>query len=383
MQNLGVRLWVTGLIVLVSGFLTPSCNTDQSSNGSGGKSTTGGAGGQSASGGSAGTMTASGGQGGSAGASPMTTGGVGGVGGAGAAGGAGGTGGTLGGAGGTGGAVAGSGGTGVGGTGGGAGASTGGSAGTSATSGGAGGSGASGGSGGGVGTGTLKIMAIGDSTTQSTCWRAMLWQTLNTAHAGHFDFVGSHKADSGCSPSSYDQDNEAYGSSLLTEAVSGDIGTRDCSPHTVAGNKCPKMSDFIAAFDQYKPDVALIHYGTNDVWNSKPTADIITGFTALTDNLRAANANVKIFVAHIIPMNVTDKTCSGCTCAACSANITALSAAIDAWAPGKSTAASPIAVVDQNTGFDATTDTRDGVHPNDAGSQKMAAKWDAVLEPLF
>jgi lysophospholipase L1-like esterase len=239
------------------------------------------------------------------------------------------------------------------------------------------------GSGGGVGTGTLKIMPIGDSTTQSTCWRAVLWQTLTTNHSGHFDFVGTHKSDAGCSPSNYDQDNEAYGSSLLSEAVSGMFANnRMCSPAAASG-PCPKLSDFDAAFDTYKPDVALIHYGTNDVWNSIPTAQIMTGFDDLVDGLRAANANVKVFVAKIIPMNVTNMTCSGCSCSACNDNITALSAAIEMWAPTKSTAASPVSVVDQNTGFDATTDTRDGVHPNDAGSQKMAAKWDAVLEPLF
>jgi lysophospholipase L1-like esterase len=240
-----------------------------------------------------------------------------------------------------------------------------------------------GGTGGKVGAGTLKIMAIGDSTTQSTCWRAMLYQTLNSAHAGHFDFVGSHKSDSGCQPSGYDQDNEAYGSSLLSEAVSGNIGTRDCSPHTTAGNSCPKMSDFTAAFSTYQPDVALIHYGTNDVWNGVDPATVTTGLGQLVDGLRAANANVRVFVALIIPMHVTETTCGGCTCDACTSRIAALGSAIAAWAPTQSTTDSPIAVVDQNTGFDADTDTRDGVHPNDSGSQKMAMKWDAVLEPLF
>jgi lysophospholipase L1-like esterase len=240
-----------------------------------------------------------------------------------------------------------------------------------------------GGSGGGVGSGTLKIMAIGDSTTQATCWRALLWQTLNTKHLGHFDFVGSHQSDAGCSPSNYDQDNEAYGSSLLSEAVSGKFANnRMCSPPAASG-PCPKLSDFDAAFNAYRPDVALIHYGTNDVWNSVPTDQIMTGFDDLLDGLRAANANVKVFIAEIIPMNVTGTTCSGCSCSACTANIAALNAAIATWGPEKTSAASPVAVVDQNSGFDAVMDTRDGVHPNDAGSQKIAAKWDAVLEPLF
>jgi len=250
----------------------------------------------------------------------------------------------------------------------------GGAAGTSAASGGAAGAG---------GAGTLKIVAIGDSTTQSTCWRALLWQTLNGKHAGGFDFVGSHRSDAGCSPSNYDQDNEAYGSSLLSEAVSGLFANnRMCTPLAPSG-PCPKLNDFITAFQSYKPDVALIHYGTNDVWNSIATSSIMAGFDDLVNGLRAANAGVKIFVAQIIPMNVTDAECGGCGCSACTSNIAALNSAIATWAPMHSTAGSPIGVVDQNTGFDAVADTRDGVHPNDSGSQKMAAKWDAALEPLF
>jgi lysophospholipase L1-like esterase len=82
-------------------------------------------------------------------------------------------------------------------------------------------------------------------------------------------------------------------------------------------------------------------------------------------------------------MHVTNTTCSGCTCASCGTGITALNAAIDAWAPTKSSSASPIVVVDQYTGFDADGDTRDGVHPNDSGSQKIADKWLTALDPLF
>ena len=62
-----------------------------------------------------------------------------------------------------------------------------------------------------------------------------------------------------------------------------------------------------------------------------------------------------------------------------------LNAAIPAWAASLTTAASPITVVDQWTGFDdphelwfvagAATDTYDGVHPNDAGNVKIANRW--------
>ena len=44
---------------------------------------------------------------------------------------------------------------------------------------------------------------------------------------------------------------------------------------------------------------------------------------------------------------------------------------------------SPVIFVDQNSGFNANTDTYDGVHPNDAGEAKMAQKWfDALKDYL-
>ncbi|MFD7658242.1 hypothetical protein ACFV4N_30080 [Actinosynnema sp. NPDC059797] len=48
-----------------------------------------------------------------------------------------------------------------------------------------------------------------------------------------------------------------------------------------------------------------------------------------------------------------------------------------ARAAAKTTARSPITAVDQWTGFDTTTDTGDGVHPNDAGF----ARWPTAGTP--
>jgi lysophospholipase L1-like esterase len=345
------------LIVLAAGFIAAACGNDSTPDGKSGGGTAAGTGG----GGNAGGAPSGAGSG-QGGTSPggSSHGGSSGTGGS--------SGATTGGA-----AGAATGGAGTGQSGG-AGAAVGG-AGASAGSG--SGGAPSGGAGGGIGNGTLKIITVGDSITRATCWRAQLWKTLNTSHAGHFDLVGTLKSDSGCNVSGYDQDNQGYSSSLLTEAVAGVTNARTCDP------ACPTLNDFATAFMTTKPDVALIHYGTNDVWNAKPVLDITAGYGELVDKLRAANPNVKVLVAKLIPMNVTSSTCSGCSCTACAETIMALNSAIDAWVPTKTTAESPITAVDQNTGFDATADTRDGVHPNDSGSAKMAAKWAAALEPLF
>jgi lysophospholipase L1-like esterase len=56
-----------------------------------------------------------------------------------------------------------------------------------------------------------------------------------------------------------------------------------------------------------------------------------------------------------------------------SSDTKALNEAIAAWAPTKSTATSPITVVDCYTGFSASSDTRDGVHFSASGDKKVAA----------
>jgi lysophospholipase L1-like esterase len=226
--------------------------------------------------------------------------------------------------------------------------------------------------------GVLRIMAVGDSITRATCWRARLWDELNTSFAGRFDMVGTLSSDSGCSPANYDRDNQGYSSSLITEIVAGITTARTCDP------ACPTLADLSQAFVSARPDVLLMHFGTNDVWNGRAAAAIQDGYSQVVDAVRAANPRVIVLVAQIIPMNPQPTTaCPGCVCASCGTAVPALDQQIVGWAAGKSTAESPIVVVDQLTGYDATADNVDGVHPNAQGSQKMADRWFQALSPLF
>ncbi|GIF38195.1 cellulose binding domain-containing protein [Actinoplanes xinjiangensis] len=192
--------------------------------------------------------------------------------------------------------------------------------------------------------GPARIMALGDSITGSPgCWRALLWQQLP---ATRVDFVGTLPGD-GCG-FPYDGEHEGHGGFLVTNVASQ--------------NQLPA---WLAAA---RPDVVLMHFGTNDAWSSIPAATILNAYTTLVGQMRAANPRTKIIVAQIIPLNPP-------TCADCGQRVVTLNAAIPAWAASLSTAASPITVVDQWTGFNTGTDTYDGVHPNDAGNVKIAARW--------
>ncbi|GIF76838.1 cellulose binding domain-containing protein [Asanoa siamensis] len=125
-----------------------------------------------------------------------------------------------------------------------------------------------------------------------------------------------------------------------------------------------------------RPDVVLMHFGTNDVWSNLPTATILAAYTRLVDQMRASNPAMRVLVAQIIPMAPS-------SCAACGARVVALNDAIPGWAAGITTAGSPVVVVDQWTGFSTASDTYDGVHPNAAGDQKMANRWYPALTAIL
>jgi lysophospholipase L1-like esterase len=222
-----------------------------------------------------------------------------------------------------------------------------------------------------------RIMPLGDSTTASICYRSHLAQMLNSA-GKTYDFVGSRKGDPGCSFTSYDQDNEGHGGYIVTDILkAAGTGVRpggaDTSDPYVSDSR-----DLATWFDNRPADIVLMHFGTNDVWNNIAPATILNAYTTILTKLRAVNPSVRVLVAQITSLQP-----SGCN--DCPTRVQTLNGMIPGWASQNSTAASPISVVDQNTGFNAPAgmDTADGVHANDAGSIKIATKWFNALSPLF
>jgi lysophospholipase L1-like esterase len=201
----------------------------------------------------------------------------------------------------------------------------------------------------------IRVMPLGDSITGSPgCWRALLWNQLQNAGYQDIDFVGT-LGPQGCSVP-YDGDNEGHGGALVTNVA--------------AQNQLPGW------LSATRPDVVLMHFGTNDAWSNISPTRILDAYSTLVGQMRASNPNMKILVAQIIPMNPS-------SCPECAGRVVALNAAIPDWAAAISTAASPVVVVDQWSGFDTAVDTYDGVHPNSAGDQKMANRWFPALTPFL
>ncbi|MEN3611421.1 cellulose binding domain-containing protein [Plantactinospora sp. ZYX-F-223] len=203
----------------------------------------------------------------------------------------------------------------------------------------------------------VRIMPLGDSITAGPgCWRALLWNQLRTAGYSNIDFVGSASDGGSCNYGfSYDADHEGHGGFSA-------VGIAD-------NNQLPP---WLNAAD---PDIVVMHLGTNDLWGGWQSMDtIMAAFTKLVGQMRANNPDMKIVVAQIIPHH---------GCETCPADAVTFNNRIPGWAAGLTTARSPIVVVDQWTGFNAATDTNDGVHPVESGFRKMANRFYPALAQLL
>lgn len=224
------------------------------------------------------------------------------------------------------------------------------------TSGGAQNAGGQDGSGGTRSTGPFKFMALGDSITGTTCYTQYLAQAFADAGIPEVTFVGGVTNNQSC-PGTGNTKSEGHGGYLVTYL------TTNTPPQSGKGSLTE-----LQTWTQAKPDIVLIHFGTNDVWNNIAASQILEAESFVIDEFRKQNPNILFFISKIIPMNPNG-------CADCASRVSALNAALTSdWVESHSTRTSPVRIVDQWTGFNTSTDTGDGVHPNPSGGQKMATR---------
>ncbi|SHG77987.1 RHS repeat-associated core domain-containing protein [Chryseolinea serpens] len=201
----------------------------------------------------------------------------------------------------------------------------------------------------------IKIIPIGNSITQGNStnfsYRYELWKKLVDDDI-NFDFIGSQSTNNISNPDfptykgkTFDTDNEGHWGWRADEIAAG-------LPAWLSGKK---------------PDIALVHAGTNDMYQGQSVASTGDDLRAIISTLRTANPNVRILLAQIIPMNIPGV----------NANITLLNDLIKQISVEKNTQVSPIYLVDQNTGFDLNLDLNavDLIHPTPSGEKKMADQW--------
>lgn len=204
-----------------------------------------------------------------------------------------------------------------------------------------------------------KILPLGNSITQSddshNSYRYNLWQKLNDEGID-FDFVGNLQAHFGGPRTfpdpTFDQDHEGHWGWFADEIASN-------------------LSNWLMF---YTPDIVLMHVGSNDAFFNQSVASTRDDLEDIIDILRADNPNVIIFLAQLIPTTYASPGGNN--------RINALNLEIPNIVADNNTMASPIYLVDQNTGFDPITDTWDGIHPDASGEEKMAEKWFQAMMAL-
>ena len=123
----------------------------------------------------------------------------------------------------------------------------------------------------------LRYMPFGDSITEIICWRAKLWEKLQSTEWATVDWVGSGKTENNCKDTKYDRDNEGHSGFLAID---------------IANKK-----QLVGWLQKNPADVITMHLGTNDiVQQNKAVADIIAAFSTLIQVMRDSNPRMKIIV---------------------------------------------------------------------------------------
>ncbi|KAM7193794.1 carbohydrate esterase family 3 protein [Naviculisporaceae sp. PSN 640] len=198
----------------------------------------------------------------------------------------------------------------------------------------------------------LKVMFLGDSITELTCWRPQVWTQLAQANlTGSIQLVGSMNSIGGScqKPAGFDARHEGH---------SG-YQAYDIARNNIAG-----------WVRTTQPDVVNFMLGTNDVNIGKRNQQsILDSYTSILNSLRAANPNVSVIIDKMIPTSWSDAT------------IEAVNSQIPAWAAKYTTAQSPITVADCSRAAGMTNNmlAGDRVHPNAQGDAFIAKQIGPVL----
>jgi len=219
---------------------------------------------------------------------------------------------------------------------------------------GSGGTTPSGGTGGSAHTGVWKIMLLGEGMTAESCYPQLLSQEFRSQGHTNFQFVGTNQISQSCKGAPA-VPTEAHPSCRVTNLETN-------NPSTSGQGSLSQLQGWVAQ----TPDIVLMDLGSADAHDGSSTVSILSALLFVVNQFRSQNPDVIFFISKVTPVSTSRYADWASSVVDLDSQIT------DAWAASKSTAAAPIFIIDQWTGFDATADTSDGVIPDMSGSQKMA-----------
>ena len=194
---------------------------------------------------------------------------------------------------------------------------------------------------------TVRVMPLGDSITAGVTvkggYRTDLWQLMSTVWP-KVDFVGSMSA----------------GPKELPE--------RSHEGHP--GWEIAQVDRHVDAWmTAYRPDVVLLHIGTNDVLRGDDLSHAPYRLGALLDHLGRAAPQAQVYVATIIPLGRP----------ALDARVRQYDDAVSDVVGMKAAQGARVHLVPMYSALSRKDLSADGIHPTSGGYSKMAARWFAAL----
>ncbi|MFK7921205.1 MAG: GDSL-type esterase/lipase family protein [Bacteroidia bacterium] len=225
----------------------------------------------------------------------------------------------------------------------------------------------------------IRVLPLGNSITQGKVglpsYRQALWKMFEEANIS-VDFVGSLDAPFLCDEDvrdGFDPDHEGHWGFRIDEIIEQEDGNQNCRANNAKGGLALWLQS-------YTPDIALIHLGTNDIFqryffqtSESVRKSTITELDSVITLLRADNPQIHIYLAQLLPVSDPD----------INEEIIAYNQSVKELSRKRQSLQSPVILVDMHTDFSWETDTYDGVHPNEAGGRKMAQTWfQSIMSPL-
>lgn len=193
----------------------------------------------------------------------------------------------------------------------------------------------------------LEVMPVGDSITAGPYYRVFLTQTVAEASCP-VDFVGYFNG---------------FGDAEVPDTESLDLD------HAALGGYTTEqvLNDLPVWVENFEPDVAMVYLGVNDFYNGLEIDDSVSNMEAIVGVLRAANPEITILLAQIMPAVDIEL------------GVEAYNARLERLARRLDNPVSSIEIVDLSGDVVVAEDLSDGVHPTDAQSEILAAKWAPAL----
>lgn len=222
-----------------------------------------------------------------------------------------------------------------------------------------------------LGRGAITMLLIGDSISQGVpgdhTWRYRLWRHLTQAGV-EVGFVGPNTAPHGAEVAAIEAGDGGYADGAFDQAHACHWGLT----YSIAK---AQVRELAAA---YGPDFVLAQLGVNDaLWHGMDSGSFESNVHEFITEARGGAPRCAILLGAVLD------TARAHEDAELSALVSQYNEALRAACAALSTEASPIAMVEADPEFLASSHTRDGVHLNRSGEVTVAAAFADTLAQRF